>query len=71
MRIRLDLDDALADRLIEQAVAARRPIGLHAEVLLRRAVGLPNLDQAPATIPLADADLEALLADPEPAEPAP
>ncbi len=41
MRIKLDLDNELTERLIQEAVRERRPVAWHAEVLLRRALGLP------------------------------
>ncbi len=42
MKIRLDIDTETAERLVEAAVAERRPIAMQAEVLLRRALGLPD-----------------------------
>lgn len=42
MRIKLDLDDDTANRLIESAVAEWRPPTHQADVLLRRALGLPD-----------------------------
>jgi hypothetical protein len=47
MRLRLDLDAQLTDRLIREAVADRRPVPWQAEILLRRAVGLPDRSAAP------------------------
>lgn len=41
MRLRLELDKYTTGRLIEQAIAEQRPAAWHAEVLLRRALGLP------------------------------
>ena len=41
MRLRLELDSDTTSRLIEQATVERRPVAWHAEVLLRRALGLP------------------------------
>ncbi len=41
MRIRLDLDEDTTHRLIEDAVANRRPLVMQAEVILRRGLGLP------------------------------
>lgn len=41
MRIKLDLDTETTERLIQAAVAENRPVGMHAEVMLRRALGLP------------------------------
>lgn len=41
MRIKLDLDDEATERLIESAVAEKRPMPWQAEVLLRKALGLP------------------------------
>ena len=43
-RLRLDLDEQLYDRLVEAAVAERRPIIWQAEITLRRALGLPFPD---------------------------
>ena len=40
-RLRLDVDQETYERLVERAVAERRPIDWQAEVTLRRAVGLP------------------------------
>ena len=42
--IRLDLDQETYERLVEDAVAKRRPIAWQAEVALRRAFGLPFPD---------------------------
>lgn len=42
MRIKLDLDDECANRLIESSVAEWRPPSHQADVLLRRALGLPD-----------------------------
>ncbi len=47
MRLRLELDSDTTSSLIEQAGRERRPVAWHAEVLLRRALGLPF----PATEP--------------------
>jgi hypothetical protein len=41
VRLRLELDSDTTSRLIEQAAVERRPVAWHAEVLLRRALGLP------------------------------
>lgn len=41
MRVKLDLDEETTDRLIEIAVAEKRPVPWQAEVLLRKALGLP------------------------------
>lgn len=40
MRLKLELDQQTTDRLIEVAVEERRPIGMQAEIILRRALGL-------------------------------
>lgn len=40
-RLQLDVDQETYVRLAESAVAERRPVGWQAEVLLRRALGLP------------------------------
>ena len=39
--IRIDLDRETYDRLFSQAHAERRPVPWHAEVVIRRALGLP------------------------------
>lgn len=41
MRIKLDLDTETTERLIQAAISENRPAGMHAEVILRRALGLP------------------------------
>lgn len=41
MRIRLDLDQEATERLVEAAVSEQRPVHWQAEVILRRALGLP------------------------------
>jgi len=41
MRIKLDLDTETTERLIQAAISENRPVGMHAEVILRRALGLP------------------------------
>jgi hypothetical protein len=51
--LRLKPDRETYDRLIEIATAERRPVGWQAEVLLRRAVGLPfpdRSDDRPVTV---------------------
>jgi hypothetical protein len=47
--LRVTLDRETYDALVEHAQRHRRPVGWHAEVLLRLAVGLPfpPEDQAP------------------------
>jgi len=45
MRLRLELDHETARRLAEEAVRERRPIAWQAEVMLRRALGLPFPDE--------------------------
>jgi hypothetical protein len=45
MRLRLELDQQTTDRLIEVAVEERRPVGMQAEVILRRALGLATPPQ--------------------------
>jgi hypothetical protein len=42
MRLRLDLDDDATQRLVAEAALERRPVSWQAEVLLRRALGLPD-----------------------------
>jgi hypothetical protein len=57
-RLQLELDTETAERLMESAVAERRPVVWQAEVLLRRALGLPfpvvrdpaNPEGDPATV---------------------
>lgn len=46
MRIKLDLDRQTAERLMEEALALRRPIAWQAEIILRRALGLPERFEA-------------------------
>lgn len=41
MRLLLDLDPDTTERLVESAVANRRPMPWQAEVLLRQSLGLP------------------------------
>jgi len=41
MRIKLDLDSETTERLIQAAISENRPVGMHAEVVIRRALGLP------------------------------
>lgn len=41
MRLKLDLDKDATARLIKQAALERRPVPWQAEVLLRKALGLP------------------------------
>ena len=42
MRIRIDLDPEAQAGLIRSSVRERRPVHMQAEVLLRRALGLPD-----------------------------
>jgi len=41
LRLKLDLEEDATAKLIERAVAEKRPVGWQAEVLLRVALGLP------------------------------
>lgn len=41
MRLKLELDEDASTRLVEQAALERRPVTWQAEVLLRKALGLP------------------------------
>lgn len=41
MRIKLDLDEEMTEKLMESAMNECRPVGWQAYVLLRRALGLP------------------------------
>jgi hypothetical protein len=41
LRLKLELDEDAAARLVEQAAVERRPVTWQAEVLLRKALGLP------------------------------
>jgi hypothetical protein len=53
VRVTLDLDDPeLLDRVLTSAIAERRPVPWHVEVLLRRAVGLPFPVPARETLPV-------------------
>jgi len=47
VRIHLELEADARERLIAAAVAERRPISFQAEVLLRRALGLPDVARFP------------------------
>ena len=40
-RIKFDLDTETYDSLVSDAQSERRPVQLHAEVLIRRSLGLP------------------------------
>lgn len=42
VRIQIDLNDETANRLIDAAVADRRPVPWQAEVLIRRGLGLTD-----------------------------
>lgn len=46
MRLRLDLDKETHDRLLEAALREKRPIHWQAEVIMRRALGLPFPSEA-------------------------
>jgi hypothetical protein len=41
LRLKLDLDEVVTARLVEQAAAEKRPIPWQAEVVLRRGLELP------------------------------
>ena len=41
MRLKLELDPETAEKLAQSAVVEKRPLAWQAEVLLRRALGLP------------------------------
>lgn len=41
MHVKLSLDEETFQRLVQEAQRERRPTAWHAEVLLRRALGLP------------------------------
>lgn len=41
MRLHLDLDRETSQRLLQAALAERRPIVWQAEIMLRRALGVP------------------------------
>lgn len=47
--LRLDVDQETYQRLVEAAVSERRPIDWQAEVMLRRAAGLPFPYEATVT----------------------
>ncbi len=51
VRIHLELEADARERLIAAAVAERRPISFQAEVLLRRALGLPDVAKPLAAEP--------------------
>ena len=48
-RVKLELDTETARRLVEAAVAERRPANLQAEVILMRALGVPPPEVRAAT----------------------
>jgi hypothetical protein len=41
MRIKLELDNEMTEKLVQAAVREQRPAAWQAEVMLRRALGLP------------------------------
>ena len=45
-RVKLELDSETFGRLVESAVAERRPVDMQAEVVLMRALGLKPEEQA-------------------------
>ena len=45
IQIRLELERDAFDRLLSRAVAEQRPVSWQADVLLRRALGLPDAPQ--------------------------
>jgi hypothetical protein len=47
MKLKLELDPETAEKLAESAVIERRPLAWQAEVLLRRALGLPFPQEQP------------------------
>jgi hypothetical protein len=51
MRLRIDLDPQTAEALAKSAVRELRPVPMQAEVLLRRALGLPFPKESPANAP--------------------
>ncbi len=63
MRLRLDLDSRLYEALVAASYKEYRPLDWQALVLLRRALGLPEGEPAPAATPPAAA--------PQPEEAAP
>ena len=50
MRLKIELDEMATQRLVEQAVAERRPVVWQAEVAIRRALGLGS-SSTPADTP--------------------
>ena len=51
MKLRLELDQQTAEALTKSAISELRPTPLQAEVLLRRALGLPVPKESPASAP--------------------
>jgi hypothetical protein len=63
VRLRLELDSDTTSRLIEQATVERRPVAWHAEVLLRRALGLPFRRAEPDNLLTKDTETRACRPD--------
>jgi hypothetical protein len=59
VQLRLELDSDTTSRLIEQATVERRPVAWHAEVLLRRALGLPFPRTEPDNLLTEDTETQA------------
>ena len=51
MRLKITLDRETTGRLVEAAVRESRPVGFQAEVLIRRALGMPDRVYTPDTAP--------------------
>lgn len=51
MRIRIELDDEVKNRLIESAVRNRRPIAWQAEMLLRQALADESCPESGCVVP--------------------
>jgi hypothetical protein len=47
MRLKIELDGETTERLVRQAVIERRPVDMQAEMMLRRACGLPDPPRMP------------------------
>jgi hypothetical protein len=47
MRLKIELDGETTERLVRQAVIERRPVDWQAEIMLRRACGLPDPPRLP------------------------
>ncbi len=61
MLLRIDVDPPAYDRLVDVAVAEHRPLAWQAEVLIRRALGLPDqpgIDRPPTADRAVEAEVQ-------------